>query len=437
MDAYCKDLKNPTECTTYPLYSALTSQFVGPGGRLSDNTPVMIMFQSHERPISPALDVNNPASKNQKMIPSHIGVFADGSVPNNVSYAAMAGHEPNPHGKSNISSSLSDDDIVVLEDDYVIDQFGKIPSIKFSNHVHEQIDNSMRNTIIVRLLGRSIGFRTLQTSCGVYGRSKETCGSQDGRGQYDLSLDTKEGTARVVPPESSEGGISKNERSGVDNGSGNSANSGSRFTALLVEDGVDAQEKSLPVVDANNNKGPKVISNPPRILQNDAYMKSNPTKKSKEVGHRDDKVTSTQIRVDKDVVIISQDDVGSLDRHTAITLMESKYDSLGSTRGKIVKAWGHAGRVSKEGHRRGLSFKKPLEVQSRSQQSLVGWLSNLSQQLELPIPDENLGADGVTGLSKFGDGHGPPVGEHTIVDNEDSSQPTHSDPIGGPTSLEQ
>ncbi|KAK8621774.1 hypothetical protein V6N13_081207 [Hibiscus sabdariffa] len=395
MDAYCKDLKNPTECTTYPLYSALTSQFVGPGGRLSDNTPVMIMFQSHERPISPALDVNNPASKNQKMIPSHIGVFADGSVPNNVSYAAMAGHEPNPHGKSNISSSLSDDDIVVLEDDYVIDH------------------------------------------CGVYGRSKETCGSQDGRGQYDLSLDTKEGTARVVPPESSEGGISKNERSGVDNGSGNSANSGSRFTALLVEDGVDAQEKSLPVVDANNNKGPKVISNPPRILQNDAYMKSNPTKKSKEVGHRDDKVTSTQIRVDKDVVIISQDDVGSLDRHTAITLMESKYDSLGSTRGKIVKAWGHAGRVSKEGHRRGLSFKKPLEVQSRSQQSLVGWLSNLSQQLELPIPDENLGADGVTGLSKFGDGHGPPVGEHTIVDNEDSSQPTHSDPIGGPTSLEQ
>ncbi|KAK8578921.1 hypothetical protein V6N13_142176 [Hibiscus sabdariffa] len=279
----------------------------------------MIMPQSHERPISPALDVNNPASKK----------------PKDVSFACV---------------SLLDDGTM----------------------------------------------------------SKVT---DDGRWQSNSSLATKEGTTRVVPLEPSKGAlygpwitvdthrrrssfttnynrgvISKNERNGVDNGSGNSANSGSRFAALLVEDGVDAQEKSLPVVDVNN-KGPK-------------------------------------------------DDAGSSDRHTAITLMESKYDSPGSTGGKIVKARGYVGRVSTEGHRRGLSFKKPLKVQSRSQQSLAGWLSNLSQQLELPIPDENLGADGTTGLSKFGDGHGPLVGEHTIADNEDSLQPTHSDPIGGPTSLE-
>ncbi|XP_039054241.1 uncharacterized protein LOC120196509 [Hibiscus syriacus] len=40
-------------------------------------------------------------------------------------------------------------------------KFGQIPSVEFSKKVHERIDHSMRRSIIVRLLGRKIGYKTL------------------------------------------------------------------------------------------------------------------------------------------------------------------------------------------------------------------------------------------------------------------------------------
>ncbi|KAK8507616.1 hypothetical protein V6N12_017909 [Hibiscus sabdariffa] len=52
-------------------------------------------------------------------------------------------------------------EVVVLVEDYVIDRYGLFHSIKFSERVHEHIDNNMRNTIIVSLLGRLIGYKTL------------------------------------------------------------------------------------------------------------------------------------------------------------------------------------------------------------------------------------------------------------------------------------
>ncbi|KAL4347760.1 hypothetical protein GQ457_17G013960 [Hibiscus cannabinus] len=73
----------------------------------------------------------------------------------------MAARNPSDTGKSSASYTFSKENIVVLEDIYVIDHSGKIPSIKFLDRVHEQIDKSMRNTMIVCLLGRSIGFKIL------------------------------------------------------------------------------------------------------------------------------------------------------------------------------------------------------------------------------------------------------------------------------------
>ncbi|KAK8502246.1 hypothetical protein V6N12_011664 [Hibiscus sabdariffa] len=53
------------------------------------------------------------------------------------------------------------DNTVVIEDDVIIDRIGLFPFIKFSDHIHEQIDVSMNNIIIDRLLGRSIGYKAL------------------------------------------------------------------------------------------------------------------------------------------------------------------------------------------------------------------------------------------------------------------------------------
>ncbi|KAL4302847.1 hypothetical protein GQ457_10G018520 [Hibiscus cannabinus] len=51
--------------------------------------------------------------------------------------------------------------VEVLDEDCVIDRTGKFPTIEFSERVHKQIDSTMRNVIIVRLLGRNIGYQTL------------------------------------------------------------------------------------------------------------------------------------------------------------------------------------------------------------------------------------------------------------------------------------
>ncbi|KAL4339458.1 hypothetical protein GQ457_08G033150 [Hibiscus cannabinus] len=49
-----------------------------------------------------------------------------------------------------------DDEVLIMEEDIFVDKSGVIPSIQFSDRVHDQVDKNMRNAIIVRLLGRNI-----------------------------------------------------------------------------------------------------------------------------------------------------------------------------------------------------------------------------------------------------------------------------------------
>ncbi|KAK9034013.1 hypothetical protein V6N11_050192 [Hibiscus sabdariffa] len=73
------------------------------------------------------------------------------------------------------------------------------------------------------------------------------------------------------------------------------------------------------------------------------------------------------------------ENAGKSDQRIAVTLLEKKYENQGSIGGKIVKARGHTGRVQVEGHRRKFSLKKPAELNSRPQPSLLDWMSNFSQ----------------------------------------------------------
>ncbi|KAL4351355.1 hypothetical protein GQ457_06G013440 [Hibiscus cannabinus] len=58
-------------------------------------------------------------------------------------------------------TGFDSDEVVVLDEDCTVDQSGKYPTIHFSDRVHDKVDWSMRHTIIVRLLGRSIGYKVL------------------------------------------------------------------------------------------------------------------------------------------------------------------------------------------------------------------------------------------------------------------------------------
>ncbi|KAL4366250.1 hypothetical protein GQ457_05G014610 [Hibiscus cannabinus] len=49
-----------------------------------------------------------------------------------------------------------------MEEDVIMDESGAIPSIQFSDKVHDQVDHNMCNAIIIHLLGRTIGYKTLE-----------------------------------------------------------------------------------------------------------------------------------------------------------------------------------------------------------------------------------------------------------------------------------
>ncbi|KAL4333578.1 hypothetical protein GQ457_07G001170 [Hibiscus cannabinus] len=139
--------------------SVLTSHFVGPGGRPPDCTPAVVLPQSHERNNFPALVEDSCVSKKakddvtrvKKSVSNSLDVTMDDSPPTselgnqpqqeqtitdgarlgNVSYATMAYRIPNDKGKMGASSSFSMDDVVILEDDYLI---GDIQLIDLENN---------------------------------------------------------------------------------------------------------------------------------------------------------------------------------------------------------------------------------------------------------------------------------------------------------------
>ncbi|PPD89200.1 hypothetical protein GOBAR_DD13844 [Gossypium barbadense] len=58
-------------------------------------------------------------------------------------------------------SVLDNDDIEVLDSDVHVSYDGPYLEISFSKRVHDLFDKSMANVVIIKPLGRSIGYRTL------------------------------------------------------------------------------------------------------------------------------------------------------------------------------------------------------------------------------------------------------------------------------------
>ncbi|KAL4386393.1 hypothetical protein GQ457_09G029360 [Hibiscus cannabinus] len=53
------------------------------------------------------------------------------------------------------------DNVVVHDEDCIVERNGSFPIVRFSERVHDQIDQCMRNVLVLRLLGRNISFKTL------------------------------------------------------------------------------------------------------------------------------------------------------------------------------------------------------------------------------------------------------------------------------------
>ncbi|KAK9003782.1 hypothetical protein V6N11_018679 [Hibiscus sabdariffa] len=114
-------------------------------------------LHSSERPASPTLLEDQPLVKKNK---NDTGMDMNGDI------AAIDadGEERRPEIvtiRDDVGGVLDKGAAILSQEDVIMNTEGKISSIQFSNRVHDQVDRNMRNAIVVRLLGRAIGFKML------------------------------------------------------------------------------------------------------------------------------------------------------------------------------------------------------------------------------------------------------------------------------------
>ncbi|KAL4308431.1 hypothetical protein GQ457_01G006790 [Hibiscus cannabinus] len=168
-------------------------EFDNPGGRPPEEMPAIDQTSVRERQASPSpLDSDRFSKKGHNEVPEIMhgtasdmdaegelqsvsgdellqktgsrtadAVLIDPANPGKESYVIKLLGAQKIGGIGDSSKSFSDAEIIILDDDVLLDRSGAIPSIQFSNRVHDQVDRNMRNAIIVRLLGRSTGYRSL------------------------------------------------------------------------------------------------------------------------------------------------------------------------------------------------------------------------------------------------------------------------------------
>ncbi|KAK9027917.1 hypothetical protein V6N11_067738 [Hibiscus sabdariffa] len=90
-----------------------------------------------------------------------VGEKIDGVVRNTITYARVTAKSTRDVSTHKPKAATIDEEVVILDEGVIMNRDEKIPSIQFSNPVHDQVDRNMRNAIIVRLLVRAIDFKTL------------------------------------------------------------------------------------------------------------------------------------------------------------------------------------------------------------------------------------------------------------------------------------
>ncbi|KAE8676710.1 hypothetical protein F3Y22_tig00111582pilonHSYRG00743 [Hibiscus syriacus] len=106
-------------------------------------------------------DEHDSAEGNVMLVESNSNKIENGGRenPRGMSYAGVVAGSFQQRGAMEKVPCM--DDVVVEEADVIIDTSGQIPSVEFSENVHERIDHSIRRSIIVRLLRRKIGYKML------------------------------------------------------------------------------------------------------------------------------------------------------------------------------------------------------------------------------------------------------------------------------------
>ncbi|KAK8488772.1 hypothetical protein V6N12_035075 [Hibiscus sabdariffa] len=66
-------------------------------------------------------------------------------------------------GVSQLSSDIPELDVEIRDDDVTVSSLDGTPLINFSKRLHSLINANLSNSVVVRLLGRPIGYSTLES----------------------------------------------------------------------------------------------------------------------------------------------------------------------------------------------------------------------------------------------------------------------------------
>ncbi|KAK9002982.1 hypothetical protein V6N11_060556 [Hibiscus sabdariffa] len=156
--------------------SAMTIEVINPGGRPPDGLPNITGDTIRERATSPfdldslrsskkgclnsvdLMESNNSTIEANEGIPQ-VGVEPGVALHGEAVKDSYASKLSGKQSKDGANHCFLKDEVLIRKEDIIEDCHGKIPSIQFSDRVHDQIDNNLRNAIIVRLLGHAIALQ--------------------------------------------------------------------------------------------------------------------------------------------------------------------------------------------------------------------------------------------------------------------------------------
>ncbi|KAL4324684.1 hypothetical protein GQ457_11G014580 [Hibiscus cannabinus] len=132
-------------------FSMVDHLAVSQGGRPPDGSVIVVDGDALERPGSPVHEGSQPVQKKVRSIdaPGTEGVMIiDEDLSGNLRRDAS-------------STQPVADEVDVRADDVRLGGSSTLPEIQFSNRVHDAIDAKLANSVVIRLLGKSIGYRAL------------------------------------------------------------------------------------------------------------------------------------------------------------------------------------------------------------------------------------------------------------------------------------
>ncbi|KAK8648888.1 hypothetical protein V6N13_129630 [Hibiscus sabdariffa] len=411
---------------------------VNSGGRSPEVVPGIQSGPSLERPASPTSVQEQPVHKKnrtadiegdvvQEMVMDTLEDMENGEhgkgtagvvgsdQGGKASYAHMVAKSGSDEERGKSAATLTDEEVVILENDVLVDRRGAIPSIEFSDRVHDQVDRNMQACT-----------KGKEAASGSAGQEGNQCPepsvpiSESNLFGPWMVVDNRRrkpvGNGRAVEPVMQEG----------------RGHRGSRFTALEVSDdggllrgsGEDVHgDPPMVEADARPRAGSMEF---PRVTRekNSAYVASNPEKRTKNGRKNNSSPVVLPIVEGQEASVVSRKATGKGGNHSTVIIQEQNEKGLTTSMFRGGRRVGGLAKGNLGVHGVGLKAKRVLDVRRGASTSVSGFVANVVGELDKIAEDTGLAANTEQLMSEDDS-------SWSDFQNEDDGDPALLDPDGG------